>query len=100
MVISASATIDGTEIAGLDPPDSTIHRVQSGEFSYTLPEDNIYDVLGVDTGAMTVAPAVTDGIYVLLNPLSRGEHVLHFESTSLTGFSLSITYHIEVTGGR
>ncbi|WP_437531988.1 hypothetical protein WME79_03745 [Sorangium sp. So ce726] len=97
----ASATLDGVEIAGLNPPADSIYRVQSDEFSYTVPDDNIFDVLDVEADAMTVGPAITEGIYLLLNPLPPGEHTLHFEGASEElGFSLSITYIIEVTRGR
>jgi hypothetical protein len=92
-----AATIDGQEVAGLDDPIGTIYRVQSSEFSYTLPDFNIYDVFGLPTGPITIAPAVSDGIFLLVRPLRPGEHTIHFEGETSTGLTLSITYHLFVT---
>jgi len=40
----------------------------------------------------TVTPAVEDGVYLLLAPLSAGQHTIHF---TVAGF-LDITYHLNV----
>jgi hypothetical protein len=39
---------------------------------------------------------VTDGYWVILNPLSVGQHTIHFSAQTNTGFSLDVTYNINV----
>jgi hypothetical protein len=72
-------------------------RVQSQVFDITLPTDNLF---GIDPG--TYSPAIDDGFYVMLKPLSVGTHTLHFESASggcpLIGgpFGVDVTYDLTV----
>jgi hypothetical protein len=65
-----------------------------------LPENN---VLGAAPGSVTLA--VSDGYYILLAPLSKGEHEIHFGGAAIFTveedgfdffFGLDITYHITV----
>jgi hypothetical protein len=66
------ATLDST------PINLSRHRVESPLFEFgPLPEDNY---LGAPAGATSLA--VDAGYYVMLAPLSVGEHVLHFGGTS------------------
>jgi hypothetical protein len=61
-------------------------------FGFNAPADNILGVPGGGSGE-----AVSDGVYLMLHPLSRGEHTLRFGGTfDDFGFSLDITYHITV----
>jgi hypothetical protein len=71
-----------------------VERIQSPPFAYHLPaDDNIYG--GAVTG--TIAPAVSDGYWLYLAPLPKGEHTLNFGGTNVAfNFSLDITYHITV----
>jgi hypothetical protein len=90
-VTDIHVTLDGNSLLDL------VDRVQSPPFAYHLPaEDNIYQFFGADfTG--TVAPAVSDGFWVYLTPLSKGKHKLHFgASVPDVGFTLDITYYITV----
>jgi hypothetical protein len=41
------------------------------------------------------SPSVDDGYYVLLKPLSVGNHTLHIHAES-TGFTLDVTYDLTV----
>ena len=42
--------------------------------------------------------AVSDGYWVMLDPLPEGEHTLHFTATqTATGFALDVTYHLTVS---
>ena len=89
-----SATLDGTAIAGLESTSSP-YRVQSPVFSYTLPEENIYEFFGMSVPAGPVSPVVGDGYYLMLAPLSRGAHTLRFHGAAGT-FTLDVTYHLTV----
>jgi hypothetical protein len=82
-----SAEVDGTPI-----PITTADLEQSTPFSLQLPADNI---LGVPAGAYF--PAIDSGYYVLLRPLSVGQHTIHWAG-SITFFplSLDVTYNITV----
>jgi hypothetical protein len=77
--------------------------VASPVFSYTLPADNVYAALdgGIPVPARTVTPAVGDGVYVMLKPLSPGLHTIHFSGDFGPGnFGLDVTYHITVVPGK
>jgi hypothetical protein len=82
-----SAEVDGTPI-----PITTDNLEQSTPFSLQLPADNI---LGVPAGAYF--PAIDSGYYVLLSPLSAGQHTIHFAGTlTFFPFTLDVTYNITV----
>jgi hypothetical protein len=102
-VTSVEVTVDGVPLVDLDPPDSPF-RVQSPLFEFKLPPDNL---IGFDTGGRTItSPSVSDGYWVMLKPLSRGEHTVHFTAvadfTADLGFvfTLDITYHLTIAGGK
>ncbi len=61
-------TIDGKEI-----PDADIHRISSPLFNLTYPENNLFNVI-----ANTTDKGVSDGYWIFLEPLSKGEHKIHF----------------------
>jgi len=106
-VTSLYVTLDGIPLA---IPNS--FRVISPVFNYTLPPNNppgsvnlYYYLTGgsfLVTGLQT--PAVGDGFYVLLQPLTPGQHLLRFGGSTQTEdqfgnpalFSLNVTYHITV----
>jgi hypothetical protein len=73
------------------------YRSISRPFNYTLPpQDNIYQNFGVDI-AGTVAPAVSDGIYLLIERLSPGKHVIESGGVGFGGaFEIHIRYNITV----
>ncbi len=107
-VTSLFASIDDLPLQ-----DLASYRAISPVFEYRLPpnhpdkgsENLLYFVTG---GALDLAgkvkPAVADGFYLLLKPLSPGHHKVHFGGTSMTldgngnpaTFQLDITYHIHV----
>jgi hypothetical protein len=79
--------IDGKPVKHLDQ-----YRFQSPLFFWgPLPANNL-----LDFPAGTVSPAVSDGYFLLLYPLSPGQHVIHFTG-GVPGFTLDITYHLTVT---
>ena len=59
-----------------DPKMQGISVGWADVYSYTLPDNNIVSFAsGVNVPAQTVSPAVGDGVYLMLRPLSVGQHV-------------------------
>ena len=80
------------EVDGVNVQNLAAYRHQSPLFTFgPLPEDNI---LGLPAG--TTAQSVDDGIYLLLAPLSVGEHMIHFTGTFEVGGTIDTTYNIIV----
>jgi hypothetical protein len=77
-------TVDGREITGLDG-----YRVQSPLFDFSAPADNALFIPGPVSGQ-----SISDGVWLLLAPLSAGEHTIHFEA--FPGFPLNVTYILTV----
>ena len=67
-----------------------------------MPDNNVLQSFGVDAPAGSTSPAVSDGVFVMLKPLSVGKHTLHYGGTldlsSIGGpvFIQDVTYHITV----
>ncbi len=105
-----SCTIDGVAVRGLSAPSP--YRVQSPVFSYTLPADpnNLINWLlntigcyptpppdgGCYADGATVTPVVADGFYLMVAPLSAGEHTIRFAGSLFGSPFEDITYHITV----
>ncbi len=99
-VVTSFAEIDGRPVYHLDR-----FRTESALFNVgPLPENNLF---GLDQG--TVIPTVDEGIYLLLLPLSPGEHTIHFGGEVFVpedvlgfeyGFTQDVTYHIIVEPRR
>lgn len=87
-VTSLNATIDGVDIP---EPELFAHREPSPAFSVTLPDGNIF---GAPSGVY--APGVSDGYWLLVEPLALGTHTISFGGVSGNGFSQDNTYHIQV----
>ena len=85
-MVSAFAEIDGNAVQNLET-----FIVESPIYTFTVPPDN---VLGVAAGT---GQSVGKGLYLMLTPLSRGTHVLHFGASAASGFTLDITYNITVS---
>ena len=98
-----TATIDGRAVNNIDR-----YRVQSPLFTYgPLPDNSVLEFFGVGGAvAGATSPAMADGVYLLLRPLSRGTHTIRFTGgqtfSTANGdpfdfdFELDITYHITV----
>jgi hypothetical protein len=88
------AEIDGKPVRKIGT-----YRVQSDLFKWgPLPADNILAFSGLDAPKGTTSHSVDAGYYLLLAPLSLGEHVIHFGGTfggDLSG-SIDTTYIITV----
>ncbi len=83
-----------TTFAKVDGKDRSDIRAASGPFNWTLPENNIF---GAEAGTY---PAATDGRWVLLPPLSKGEHQVEFggdfKDTPFGDFTIDVTYNLTV----
>jgi hypothetical protein len=84
------------EIDGRAVPNIDKLRVSGAVGECTIPDDNIFGV----PFAPGPHPCVADGYWVLLPPLSAGNHTIHFGGgfTFPSVFSLDVTYHITVRG--
>jgi len=80
-VTETTCTIDGVAVSGMDDPTNSVYNVISPPFSYTTADhDNILaGELGATClpGDFTIYPAVAEGMYVILAPLSPGKHTIH-----------------------
>jgi hypothetical protein len=70
-----------------------LERVKSDVFAIALPADNFVNNF-VPCAAGIYSPAVDDGYYVKLDPLTVGNHNLHIRVTA--PFSLDVTYNLVV----
>jgi len=98
-IVRVSCSVDGKPVKHIER-----YRVQSPQFGFTAPTPWIFGATGGE------GTAVGDGYYVMLAPLSKGSHTVHFEG--LFRFSedagdpftadipLDVTYHINVTPGH
>jgi hypothetical protein len=84
------ASVDGVAIADLSD-----HREISPLFSIDLPAENVFGV----AGGGHFDDAAADGIYLMLEPLSLGQHVINFggsQGKPTTTFALDVTYNVNV----
>ena len=89
-----AATELEAEIDGIALQDLFDQRAESPGFAFTVPEDN---VLGLDDGRDL---AVSVGYWVLLAPLSEGEHEIHFRGVltfTLEEHGFDFVFETEVT---
>jgi hypothetical protein len=91
-VIGKEIIVDGLNIGNLDS-----YRFQSSPFNLTLPENNIAGV------PPQTAKAVSDGFWILLEPLSPGSHEIHFKAAlgdptaiGTINFALDVRYLLTV----
>jgi len=63
-----SASVDGRELTNLDN-----YRVESQLFNITFPPNNVFN------GKVGLSPVVAEGWYIMLEPLSKGTHTIHFK---------------------
>ena len=112
---SRRIVIDGVDVHGLPvcDPDHPMtcdspYRVQSPTFDYTVPALN--NLLIIDDGACyddpygdqttpyTALGAVADGVFVMIKPLSVGEHTIQFGLPDPATGKPNRLYFISVTG--
>jgi hypothetical protein len=95
-IVSVSCSVDGKPVRHIER-----FRVQSPQFSFTAPDPWIFSPAPSGEGT-----AVSDGYFVMVAPLSVGEHTIqfagsfHFEAGELgpdpVDFGLDVTYKINV----
>ena len=93
-------------VDGVAANDLIEFRTESRLFEYgPLPENNLLQFFGFDAPAGSTSPAVSDGVFVMVKPLSAGKHTIHFGGTLVFTladdgfdfiFDLDITYNITV----
>lgn len=81
------ATLNGKSI--VFNPDTPIVRSQSPVFTARFPADNVF---GMNPDLLTGFPIVSDGFWVMLPPLARGSHVLHFRAA----LAQDVTYYLTI----
>jgi len=91
-VASKSVTVDGQRFAH-------IWRIQSKVFDIALPADNVFDAPCIgqpnpDVPAGIYSPAVDDGFYASIGPLSSGPHIIHIVATG--SIVQDVTYNLNV----
>ena len=92
-VTLVEATVDGVKL-----DDLKNYRVQSPLFNFTYPENNLG---GVPSGP---SQAVADGYWVMLHPLTAGEHTIQFKAaisdpsaTNPFNFVTDVKYQLTVS---
>lgn len=95
------------EIDGVAVPNLADFRVQSPLFTFgPLPADNILASFGYDAPKGATSLSVSDGVFVMVEPLPVGKHTIHFggelDLSPIGGsvFKQDITYHITVGGPK
>ena len=94
------ASIDGDEVRRLNR-----YRVQSPEFLLgPLPNDNIFQSFGLEGLPGHTYRSVSDGVHLMLRPLSPGRHTVKFygeiDNPDGSKFIEDITYVLHVAGSR
>jgi hypothetical protein len=80
------ATIDGIQIEQLEK-----YRVRSNFFTFTFPENNIYDT----APGRTIG--IADGYWLFLRPLREGNHTIHTFGSCLAGkIKIEVNYIIDI----
>ena len=96
LATNMTCEVDGTPVRNLDR-----YRVVSPLFTYTVPDNNIFQIFGEDFPGGSTSPSVSDGVYLMLRPLSAGRHVIHVTGEIPTyNFGLDVTYNLKVGGGH
>jgi hypothetical protein len=94
LVTMVMATANGMScsVDGIPVPITLDNLEVSTPFAFHLGGDNVF---GVPAGVYY--PAIDSGYYVMLPPLSPGQHTIHFAGTiGFFGFSLDVTYNLTV----
>jgi hypothetical protein len=93
-----AATDLACEVDGVPLKNLAAYRTESPLFEVTLPAGDVFGA-----GPATYGPSMDQGYYLMLAPLSAGEHSIHFKGTMpatiapyWTPFSVNVTYHITV----
>jgi hypothetical protein len=88
-VATVTATVDGVNLQDLTPPNSP-YRVQSPLFTFKSVQDNPFSIPAGQS------PSVADGYWILLAPLSTGQHTIHFLGAIPNIFTTEVIYNLTV----
>lgn len=72
----------------------SVVRAQSNARRFNVVAGSILTDFGYAPGIRETS--ISDGYWVMLDPLPAGQHTLHFTSSNEEGFSLDVTYHLTV----
>jgi hypothetical protein len=92
-----SCEIDGNPVSDLE--SYGVLTREGDEYMVTVPDDNFYASVGYDLPAGSYGPTMDVGVYLMLRPLSPGEHTIHFAASDPAGFALDVTYYLTVEPG-
>ncbi len=85
------ATIDGVDVLNLDS-----YRVQSPLYTFSAPDGGLF-------GGPVTGQSVSDGVWLMLSPLSAGTHTIHLGGTQTAGtfppLTLDVTYNLTALPG-
>jgi len=96
-----TVTIDGVAVNYIDDVMTTPYRVQSTYFSYTTPASHsvLFDVFGrqcyyPNPGGppFAIDGAVVDGVFLMITPLSAGQHTIQASLSFFPHFNISETW--------
>lgn len=105
VVSETVCTIDGVAVTNLDNPHTSPYFTKATPFSYTTALSNsvlntVYADLPCIPGGTTVSPAVADGVYLMLAPMTPGIHTIHFTGivgpTNSPYVTMNLTYQVNV----
>ena len=87
------ATVDGVAVENLPS-----YRVQSPLYEFSSPDGGLFG------GPVSGAQSISDGVWLMIAPLSAGTHTIHFGGTQVVAdfpaLTLDVTYHLTVQPGR
>lgn len=73
----------------------TVPDTMVPEYMVYFPEGDVWGLTELVAPGW-YGPAVSDGYYLMLAPLSAGQHTIHFAVADF----LDVTYHVTVAGAR
>ena len=94
-ITGLTATLDGVKFA-----DLFAYRAQSPPGGFALPFGPLLADFGYGPTPDPRFPAVADGYWILLPPLTTGQHELVFGSSDGQALNVEVTYRLTVGGGR
>ncbi|MDM7917659.1 MAG: hypothetical protein QUS12_00650 [Methanosarcina sp.] len=85
-------------VDGKSLKDLNNYRATSDLFDIWLPPNNVWDIPTGPDGISSIS--VSDGYWIMLAPLSKGEHTIHIHSKLVfddgSSFETEVTYNLEV----
>jgi hypothetical protein len=96
MFADISAEVDDVPLQNLEAYRVQSPKDQTALFDVTLSEDSWFRLQFDPPLPATVYPTATDGVYLMLAPLSHGEHTIHFHAQFPGSDPLDVTYNLTV----